>query len=284
MEGEKYNLEKAQGEAEALRNKIDSGEAHNYSEAEQKIEKEAEDKVKELLDWVKTRQTEKLIDHSKDHGLGYVFLNDLLRQVSGYSGYTYSERDKADFLEIAKTIRKGAGYDERYSPEDLDTKLADFLKSKFDGMVLDLGTGPRSLGYALSNVLGARGYIGVENEFAASASTWCERYKGETPFVIDQEDMGKFLRDFRRTGEKMQVIIFSGVDRYSYRGDVSYDVLIERIKDVLSEDGILILAGNLGWMEEDYGKDIKKSFERIRGEWEEDGSFQIYARKKGVVT
>src|SRR3989338_3357912 len=47
MEGEKYNLGKAQEEADKLRKKVESGDAPNYGEAEKLVEQET--KKKEVL-------------------------------------------------------------------------------------------------------------------------------------------------------------------------------------------------------------------------------------------
>jgi poly(A) polymerase Pap1 len=44
MEGEKYNLGKAQEEAEKLQKKVASGDAQNYGEAEKLVEQETKKK------------------------------------------------------------------------------------------------------------------------------------------------------------------------------------------------------------------------------------------------
>jgi len=237
-------------------------------------------RIAKLLDWVKSRQPKeyKSVSGMRPEFLGHPFLNDLLRKAIGYSGDSYLERDRDDLVERYSASNPDR-YDERHEPEDLDSKFAEFLKSKFfKNLILDLGSGDRSLGYALSNALEAGGYIGVEMNFADRANKSCEKFNGDTPFAIAQEDMGRFLSDFQMTGEKLNVIIFSGIEDTSYTGIFSYSELIKNIHDILNDNGILIFAGNFGWAEGDYGEDMKRFFKQD-DEWK-GGGFAIYVKRK----
>ncbi len=250
------------------------------SEVEKELSEQEIEKIKKILAWVKERQPKEYRDNynrKEAENLGYSFLNDLLRSISGHSGLSYRFRGDVDHLEDFRDSSHG---EDRYDPKRIQPEMIEFLKSKFQkNLIIDLGYGYRSLGYAASNVLEAGGYVGVEINSAKGADKSCKDFKGEVPFVIAQEDMGRFLKDFQENGYSTKVVLFCGIDKYSYARGTSYTDLIERINNALDADGIVIIAGNFFYTEKEYGKELEKYFKEIKGDWRELFNVVFYAKK-----
>jgi len=131
MEGERYNLGKAQEEAEKLKQKVESGEASDYSEAEKNIDRESglRQKVKDIIKqrgfYAKTLYEE--IDLPKNQ------LNKLLVEIwlSGEESYEmrnffdYVGEHKEDFTDIS-LLPEGE------TPYPIKSLFEDAVKNKKD--------------------------------------------------------------------------------------------------------------------------------------------------------
>jgi len=258
---ERYNEEQALEEAAKMHELVVSGETSSYSEAEQTLEDR--EKISRLLQRIKQRQPKRYHDTIEDADrrmqLGTNFTNELLRAVNGHTWASYREREHPE--QVSKS-RMG-------SQLGLDTnkiipELADMLSRKLKGeVIIDLGSGPDATGYALADSLHARGYVGVEMNFANFANERIKGFHGETPFVVAQEDIGNFVSDLIKNNDKVKGIILSGIDQYSYTGRISLDQIIQDVYSVLENDGVLMLGGNLGYIKEDQGKTLDRYFEQI---------------------
>jgi len=242
--------------------------------------KESENKnpeIIELLKKVKTLQPEKYednmsLDSEEAIAISHSFMDELLQSVNGHSGLSYYFDKKGwDVSEIEE-------WNLKYRPEEIEEEIVAFLESKVKNEgVLDLGCGIKGVGYILADYLRAAGYVGVEMNLAESANTRCNEIKGNTPFVIAQEDMGNFMKFFRDNNLKVKTIILSGIDKDSYTGHIPYDQLLHYINDSLEEDGILIVGGNIGSIMEEEREELDKIFKRSNVDV---GGFLIYEKQK----
>lgn len=244
-----------------------------------------QEQIQRIIDSLRDRESSRLpanFDSQELAGdidnLGHSFSNRLLKAATGHSTLTYSFREDSSRSEEFKSLP----YEFKYDEKKIDPALETFLKSKFaHEMVLDLGAGTDGDGYALADALGADGYIGDEFNFAGTLAERCERIKGSTPFVIVPEDMGLFLDEFKKFGFKPSVVMFSGIDRYSYNGEDPFPVLLQKIADTMDENSILAWGGNFGYMEDDYGKSFSDLFEEIKGDWDYDRTAFFKKRSTG---
>lgn len=69
MEGEKYNLTKAQEEADKLRKKVESGDAPNYGEAEKLVEKDSNNSISDLSEILSGSEIEEVNSLITDQSL-----------------------------------------------------------------------------------------------------------------------------------------------------------------------------------------------------------------------
>lgn len=138
--------------------------------------------------------------------------------------------------------------------------LKPFIKNK---LILDLGCGIKGDGYTLSNRLEAKAYIGIESHLASWANQSIKSVNGKIPYALAQEDMGLFLKEFSKYPIKVDLIIFSGIEDTSYRGNDSFYSLFEDMEKLLLQDGKILVGGNLGWFNQDC-KDIELFFKRSK--------------------
>jgi hypothetical protein len=228
---EKYNLEDASNEADVLREKVDSGKAVSYSEAELQHEQEKN-------------------ENSLERILPGIDLHELTRDSLGvyYAPQLPETNDFDDnFLGlVAGRVIRPVSENEKRNQEKLRSLVA-------GRVLLDMGAGAFSNGYRVAEALGSKAYVGIE-PFVGRKLHETIRHDNEVslvskgqphiPFAVVKEGILSFLK---RLPDNSACVLTSGIDVFVLRGfeetsgrDSDYGELEKELARVIGIDGVQI--------------------------------------------
>lgn len=226
-----------------------------------------ENRVLGIPEEFKLKLDEPLKDIEREiRGEGYatVYLDGLSHKVSGFAGESYISRNDPKSLQERYSeqgmAKKRTDFWRRgfmqWRPKFQDPELKDFLSPYFkDKIAIELGCGMNGDGYIIADYLKARGYVGVEMRYPASAQTRLKTFEGETPFYVAPGDFSEYLAMLKGKGQKAGVLTMVGVDFKSYKGEIPLNKLGPLLRECLEDDGILIT---------DMAHLLEKDFEEVR--------------------
>lgn len=240
---ERYSPEKAREEATRMSEKIETGKAKDYPEAEKQVDLEEGElapvlvSVEQLIPGIKPKQKDSSISIEKE-------FNERYSDPQNYTGNYWP----SSFTEKIQTSIYWAFADNEYNTPKFDSDI-----NSFNGqIVVDLGAGRTPYAYLGALYGKAKGYVAVdkfqyralqelygdtENLRQEAADSVYTKRMDLIPVAIEDDDMLSFLR---RLPDNSVSIICCGMDdivlpNYPYRKEVE-----KEMARVLNQKGLII--------------------------------------------